>query len=102
MNEGILEYNPFTSATNTGVRNDDLRLLSVNEARKILGIRANALKNLIVQGRIKAIEINGKYKLTIMSIRDFVTNVNSNHQNKPAISNKDEKSIINEILNKHI
>lgn len=79
-----------------------LRLLSVNEARKILGIRATTLKGLIVQGRIDAIEINGKYKLSLMSINKFVNSNESQNKSNLVNNPQDEKSIINEILNKYI
>ena len=84
---------------------EDLRLLSVNEARKIIGIRPATLKRLIEQGRINAVEINGKYKLSLQSIKSFV-NPNENEikhkSNSRSKNNENEKTIINDILKKYI
>lgn len=84
---------------------EDLRLLSVNEARKIIGIRPATLKRLIEQGRINAVEINGKYKLSLQSIKSFV-NPNENEikhkNNSHSKNNENEKTIINDILKKYI
>lgn len=70
-----------------------------------MGIRPTTLKRLIEQGRIKAVEINGKYKISLQSIKCFVNPIvnETNHKNKsPSTNIETEKSIINEILNKHI
>ena len=82
---------------------EDLRLLSVNEARKIIGIRPATLKRLIEQGRINAVEINGKYKLSLQSIEIFVNPNEIKHKNySHSKNNENEKTIINDILKKYI
>ena len=94
---------PQPPAENTS--REDLRLLSVNEARKILGIRPITLKGLIDQGRINAVEINGKYKLSMLSIKNLVnTNGNESNQKNNSTTTRieNEKTIINDILKKYI
>jgi excisionase family DNA binding protein len=97
-----LNTQPHAESTSS---REDLRLLSVNEARKILGIRPTTLKRLIEQGRINAVEINGKYKLSLQSIKSFVNPIKNeiNHKNNShSINNENEKTIINDILKKYI
>ena len=87
---------------NTAGIYDGFRLLSINETRKILGIRTTSLKKLIENGNIDAVEINGKYKISVLSIENFVNN-NCNKKNAPPVlDSNDEKSILDEILNKYI
>lgn len=106
MADTTSKYDPNTQphAESTSSR-EDLKLLSVNEARKILGIRPTALKRLIEQGRINAVEINGKYKLSLQSIKSFVNpngnKINNKNNSKPN-DNENEKTIINDILKKYI
>jgi len=103
MTEAILNNHTNANPTPEGAHSyGELRLLSVNEARKVLGIRSTTLKGLIEQGRIDAIEINGKYKLSLMSINKFVTSTESQNKSNLINNPQNEKSIINEILNKHI
>jgi len=50
----------------------DLRLLSINKASKILGIRYVTVVKLVKTGRIRSVMINNKYKVPYSSIVEFV------------------------------
>jgi len=65
MSEAAVTYNPdLNSHEENQLHCDELRLLSVNEARKILGISHITLKRLIEDGAIKAVKINTRYKIS--------------------------------------
>jgi len=51
-----------------------LRLHSINKTSKILGIRHELVSKLIDDGRLNAIDFNGRYKVPLVSIEDFVKN----------------------------
>ena len=80
----------------------ELKLLSINEARKILGIRYEITKQLIDEGKIKSINLNGRKKTTIKYINEFLelnTNTNNNERrsnNKKTTNNLNSR--FNEIL----
>ena len=73
----------------------DLRLLSINEARKILGIRYEKTKQLIDEGKLKSLTINGRKKTTIKYINEFLelntntitNNVERRNNNKKTTNN---------------
>ena len=51
----------------------ELRLLSINKASKILGIRYKSVQKLVRRGRIKAVTLtNGKYKIPYKNLIDFI------------------------------
>lgn len=56
----------------SGNKNQDneLELLSLNAARKEMHIRPETLKRLIVDGKIRAKVINGRYKIPRVSLRE--------------------------------
>ena len=64
---------------------NELRLLSINEVRKILGIRYEKTKQLIDEGKIKSIIINGRKKTTIKFINEFL------ESNSNTITNNNER-----------
>ena len=63
-------------ATNNGIQinESNLKLLSINEARKTLGIRYETMRKLIEDGRIGYTEINGKKKVSMLSLFRFIEN----------------------------
>ena len=50
----------------------DLQLLSINKARKILGIRANTLKDLIYRGNLETLKIGNTLRTPTGSLKKFV------------------------------
>ena len=70
---------------NTAENLNELKLLSINEARKILGIRYEKTKQLIDEGKIKSIIINGRKKTTIKYINEFL------ESNSNTIANNNER-----------
>ena len=86
---------------------NDLRLLSINEARKILGIRYEITKQLIDEGKIKSINLNGRKKTTIKYINEFlelntnsITNNNERRNNYTTNTNS-LNNRFNEILERN-
>ena len=70
--EAAAAYNPdLNSHEETQLHCDELRLLSVDQARKILGISHITLKKLIEQGAIKAVRINTRYKISLSALQEF-------------------------------
>ena len=55
----------------------DLRLMSINEARQILGIRYEYTKKLIDEGKLKSVDIKGRKKTNLKFINEFLES-NSN------------------------
>jgi hypothetical protein len=80
-----------------------LRLLSVNEARKVLGIRFESLKKIINDGKISIIVIEGKIKISELALRQFILDnskplkpiVQQPQKNVPQSINETVKRIIN-------
>lgn len=58
----------------TAGSHNHLRLYSINKTSQILGIRHQQVRMLIDDGRLNAIDINGKYKVPMASIEDFIKN----------------------------
>jgi predicted site-specific integrase-resolvase len=58
--------------TNNSNNFEELRLLSINEARKILGIRHESLKDFIYKGMIGTINIGNKKRIPTESLKKFV------------------------------
>ncbi len=54
------------------LKTSELRLLSINKASKILGIRYETVVKLVKTGRIRSVMINNKYKVSYSSIVEFV------------------------------
>jgi hypothetical protein len=83
---------------------EELRLLSVNEVRKILGIRHETVKRLISESKIQAIKIHNRIKIPMSSlikyeesaIKEFKTN-NTYHNTK-----SNEEEIIQAIIQRNL
>lgn len=72
-------YNPNEQPQTEEVTHmDELRLLSVNEARKILRVSHSTLKQLINSGIIKSVRVNTRYKISYGAIKEFSDGVSQN------------------------
>lgn len=84
-------------------KHSHLRLISINKASQIMGIRHESVRRLIDEGRLNAIEIDGKFKVPMGSIEDFVMNLHSQPGLKKfdrrPVANADEK--IQKIIKRH-
>ncbi len=83
---------------------DNLRLLSINEARIRLGIRFESLKKLIEQGRIDVINIEGKIKIPYRNLIKFLDNSTSSQKlNKvtPILENSNINILLQQIIKKN-
>ena len=94
--------NSFENSNNI----DDLKLLSINEARKLLKIRHEVVKKLINEGMIKVIVIGNRIKIPKISLKKFIEE-NSKRLNEEANEQYKLKRIdyienqINLIIKKH-
>lgn len=83
---------------------NELRLLSINEARKLMGIRFDSLKKLITEGKIEVIEIENKIKIPYMSLLKFqrhsVKFINRSSENS-INDNETLYTKLEKIINKH-
>ncbi len=67
---------------------EELKLLSINRASELLGIRYEKTKQFMEEGKIKSIDIYGRKKTTIKYLREFLElNTNTN-----TITNNIERS----------
>jgi len=57
---------------------EKLKLLSINEARKILRVSHSTLKQLINSGIIKSVRVNTRYKISYRAIKEFSDGVSQN------------------------
>lgn len=100
MSEATAKYNPDLNSheENQFHCDESLRLLSVNEARKILGISHSSLKRLIEEGTIKAVNVNTRYKISISALQEFTRGV----INVPEDSSSDQTpdSILDDLIHK--
>ncbi len=82
---------------------ESLRLLSINEVRKILKTRHDTIKNLVKMGKIKAVKTDkGKIKIPFISVLDFVK-ASSTSQNEQCgiISLEETKGKINALFEEY-
>jgi len=80
--------------------NDELRLLSVNDARKILGVRHKTVTDLINENKISATKIGKRYKTTLQSLRDYEKNISALDSNRVSESSYGSpEEIINDLIN---
>lgn len=72
-----------------------LRLLSLNEVRKILGIGYKAATKLIADGELHAIRINSRYKIPQLSLYNYINIIASYKidENQKGQKNIDENTI---------
>jgi hypothetical protein len=84
---------------------DNLRLLSINEARIRLGIRYESLKKLIEQGRIDVINIEGKIKIPYRNIIKFldddITSTKKLNEITPILENSNINILLQQIIKKN-
>ena len=83
--------------TNNSNNFEDLRLLSINEARKILGIRHEFLKDFIYIRMIGTINIGNKKRIPTESLKKFV--MENTEKFEPGDKNRLERDIM-EIIRK--
>ncbi len=96
MSEAAAKYNPdLNSHEESELHGDELRLLSINEARRILGIRHSTLKALVLNGDIQHLAIDGKVRIPYVALRKFIfEKSNYPEQMKSSYLEKDIDSII--------
>ena len=104
--EAAVKYNPDLNPQHEDQPHcDNLRLLSVNEARKLLGIRYETVMKLINNGEIEIVKINGRNKIPMLMLRKFVNQQSINLSKKRNLIKSYDNSEINiklqKIIKKH-
>jgi len=85
-----------------------LRLLSINEVRKILGIRYDTVKRLIESGEIEIILIERKIKIPMINLENYINKKSRKINNNDMLHSKQNKILKNKdpkicsIINKYI
>lgn len=82
-----------------------LRLLSINEARKLMGIRHETLKKLINESKIEVIEIEGRIKIPTINLIKYQQQSSrfiNERENQTKLNVKDEpvKNKLEKIIKK--
>lgn len=77
--------------TNNSNKYEELRLLSINEVRKILGIRNESLKDFIYKGMIGTIKIGNKKRIPTGSLKEFIKE--NTEKTEPGDENRLERDI---------
>jgi hypothetical protein len=85
---------------NPNTKYEDLKLLSINQVRTVLGIRFETAKILVNDGKIKFIEINGRKKIPLKNLIEYLDrqNVIQNHSNDGIISSEETQNKIDLII----
>jgi len=78
-----------------------LRLLSINKASKMLGIRYETVKHLVQIGKISSILINRKYKIPYLSLVDFVNGSASSNNQTNLVPIEDKQNRIDNLLKEY-
>ena len=103
MSETAVTYNPdLNSHEETQLHcNESLRLLSINQARKILHIKHDDMKKLVTSGKVRYVNIEGKIKIPYFELREFLqNNLIRDTETKESDSRKAEAEM-NNIINKY-
>ena len=73
---------------------EDMRLLSINQARTILGIRYQSVVELIESGELEFIEMNNRRKIPMIKLRSFINRSSKVLKDKRDITKSFETSSI--------
>jgi len=73
MNQNLKSIEVENQKDTAGSHNH-LRLYSINKTSQILGIRHQLVRKMILDGRLNAIDFDGKFKVPMASIEDFIKN----------------------------
>lgn len=107
MSKAAVTYNPDLNSYEENQLHCDesLRLLSINQARKLLGIRYESVQKLINTGEIETIQINGKKKIPLIMLRKFVIkNSIAVNQKREAVQDFESSELnfkLQKIINRH-
>lgn len=108
MSEATSKYKPdIQPQTEVLLNCDELRLISVNEAREILKVRHETVRKLIEEGKIEVIIIGKRIKIPINRLKKFIeenTRKISEEEKEQYLSNSRDfiNNKIDSIIKKHI
>ncbi len=79
--ENIIEHKIFSANSS-----EDMRLLSINQVRTILGIRYQSVVKIIERGELEFIEMGDRKKIPMIKLRNFI--------NRSSKALKDKRDIV--------
>lgn len=80
----------------------EIRLLSINRASRLLGIRYESVQKLVKTGKIKTVIINNKHKIPYLNLIEFANNgSNAADVAKPVIPIEETQNRIDNLLKEY-
>ena len=102
MSEAAVTYNPkFNSHEENQFHCDELRLLTINQARKILHIKHDDMKKLVTSGKVRYVIIEGKTKIPYFELKEFLQNNLIRNIDLEERDYRNAEVEINNIINKY-
>lgn len=79
------------------------KLLSINKVSKLLGIRYDSVKRLIITGKIRHIKIDKRIKIPYMSLLEFINtqNIANSVSDNGIISSEETQNKINALIKEY-
>jgi len=100
--EAAVTYNPdLNPLQEDQPQCDELRLLTINQARKILHIKHDDMKKLIASGKVRYVSIEGKIKIPYFELKEFLQNNLIRKTDSKEIDSLNTETEINNIINKY-
>jgi hypothetical protein len=102
MSEATSKYKPdLQPQTESVTHSDELRLLSINQARNILHIKYDDMKKLITTGKVRYVIIEGKIKIPYFELKEFLQNNLIRNTDTEEKNSRKAEIEINNIINKY-
>lgn len=103
MSEAAATYYPelTTHEENQLHCDESLRLLTINQARKILHIKHDDMKKLVNAGKVRYVIIEGKIKIPFFELKEFLQNNLIRKNNFEELKSRENGKEINSIINKY-
>jgi hypothetical protein len=103
MSEATAKNNPGLNShkENQFHCDETLRLLSINQARKILHIKHDDMKRLVTSGKIRYVIIEGKTKIPYFELKEFLQNNLIRDTDIEEKNSRKAEVEINNIINKY-
>lgn len=80
---------------------NELRLLTINQARKILHIKHDDMKRLVTSEKVRYVNIEGKIKIPYFELKEFLQNNLIRNKVSEEKDSRDIKDEIKDMINKY-
>lgn len=102
MSESIEKYKiDFNSIDENQFHYNELRLLTINQVRKILHIKHDDMKRLVTSGNVRYVNIEGKIKIPYFELKEFLQNNLIRNKVSEEKDSHDIKDEIKDMINKY-